>query len=152
MSEPQPLAGVTRAVNVTNWSLSEGCGVYIGFITFGSLNVPFPSCVHSTEPSYRIFDIIFIGPSQTILSGPRLIVGFLTILITILSVAGVLQGLFPEALKVNVTEPFEISFGPGIYVGVKEFGPTIVPSPVPFVHNIVLFTTFWAAIALNGTI
>ena len=31
-----------------------------------------------------------------------------------LSVAGVLHGLFPAALKVNVTDPFIISFGPGI--------------------------------------
>ena len=59
-----------------------------------------------------------------------------------LSVAGVLHGLFPAALKVKVTDPFPISPAPGIYVGVSELAPTIIPSPVPLVHSIVLFTMF----------
>jgi hypothetical protein len=52
----------------------------------------------------------------------------------------VLQGLLPAALKVKVTDPLIMSFGPGIYVGVSVSGPTIVPSPVPLVQRIVLFT------------
>ena len=55
-----------------------------------------------------------IGPSQTVVGGPTFTTGILTILIIILSVAGVLQGLLPAALKVKVTDPFKMSFGPGI--------------------------------------
>ena len=64
-----------------------------------------------------------IEPSQTNLSGPKLTTGSLTIFITILSVAGAAHGLFPEAVKVKVTDPRLISFTPGIYVGVNELAP-----------------------------
>ena len=79
-----------------------------------------------------------MAPSQTVVSGPAFTIGFFTIVIIILSVAGVLHGLFPEALKVSVTVPFAISFAPGIYVGVSKSSPTIVPSPVPFVQRMVV--------------
>ena len=55
-----------------------------------------------------------IGPSQTEVGGPTFTTGILTMLIIILSVTGVLQGLLPAALNVKVTDPFVMSFGPGV--------------------------------------
>ena len=95
---------------------------------------------------------ILIGPSQTKVSGPTFTTGFFTIVKIKESVVVVLQGLFPAALKVKVTEPFAISFEPGMYFGVSEFGSTIVPSPVPFVQRRVALFMFWTVAELAGTI
>ena len=86
------------------------------------------------------------------MSNPIFTTGFFIIVKIILSVAGVLHGLFPEALKVNVTEPFKISLTPGVYIGVGEVKFENVPSPVPLVQSIVLLTIFCPANGLDGTI
>ncbi len=109
------LIGVTVTVNVTVVFKSLNDGIYIGLIAVGSTKLPLPFCtVQSIAPAFWIVAFTFIDPWQTVLSGPALTIGFFTIFITILSVAGVLHGLFPAALKVKVTDPFPISPVPGI--------------------------------------
>ena len=82
-----------------------------------------------------------MGPSQAKLSGPASTIGAFTIFKIKVSVTGAEQGLFPEAVSVKVTVPFETSDAPGIYVVVKEFVDVNVPSP-DRVQTYVLDTPF----------
>jgi hypothetical protein len=129
---------VAFAVNVNTTdplAISLVPGVYVAPAIVASLKAPSPAVVQSTELWLEaVPGKVYVASSQIVASGPAPARGNNCMNNVILDVAAVTQGPVAFAVRVNITEPFAISFGPGVYVAPRIEASSNDPSP-PLVHN-----------------
>ena len=119
-SELLPVQGALLYVIMVRFTVpaaaSAALGMYVGLIVLEFRNVPVPEVIHRMDAKLVAVAPVTVklAPEQIVASGPAFATENLTIDSTIASTIVLLQGGYPMAVSVSVTEPLAISTAFGV--------------------------------------